>query len=745
MAITFYTKSFMMYISHDRRAFFLQRISASCLASELQIDKVSKNRPKKFKYEWFDDHPEWRVWLQEVPNDADKVFCVACNKTLASGKWQVDRHSKAQNHVENMKKLNISEVRDFTIPSTSSAEEKLSFNDRVKVAEIKLATFFVEHNIPFSYSGELLNIFQEIGKEPGILQSMFLGRLKLTNIINNVVCPYETRRITDTLKHQKFSVLVDETSDISNEKKMTLLTRYVDNKSLCVQTDLLQLINLDASDCSAEKIFNAFSNELIKKEIPLSNIIGLGCDNASVMIGRNDSFKTKLLKKSPLLVTMPCICHSCALVASNASKALPSACSSFIKNLVGFIRGSPKRTAIFKDFQMSFMGETSNILKYAETRWLSRHQCIQRILEEWDTLHKFLLEQVAEKVIQAEQLLVVMEDIETKAYLLFLEHVLNKVNSFNAFFQARETKIHRLYEASFKLLMFFVQKFMKPALIKKEIFLPNLRNINFSRMDNQLPIEKIDLGSDCAEYLENKLIENKLSSDQMTLIRQNCLAFLIKASQEICDRFPISDSFFQNLNILNKEIALFDNDRENTCLKLLQISRRLGIFNDECIKQEWISLYTEESSSVKAYWSKLSFDDMWKAICFVKTCNNEIKYPHLRSLLNIVRSLPHSNAEAERCFSILPDNKTRKRNKLGHETLNSICVIKYALISKKETSLTMTVTRDHLQAMCSDILYSSKPPGKKSQLNLCALDDNSNDEVCFKRLLCKDNIFRIAI
>ncbi|XP_066599985.1 SCAN domain-containing protein 3-like [Prorops nasuta] len=287
-------------------------------------------------------------------------------------------------------------------------------------------------------------MFQDIGKEPEILQSMFLGRMKLTKIINNVICLYETERISETLRHNKFSVLVDETSDITNEKKMTLLTRYVDSESLSVKTDLLQLINLDASDCSAQKIFTAFYNELIKKPIPLSNIIGLGCDNASVMTGKNESFQTKLSKWSPRLITIPCICHSSALVASNACKALPLECGNFIKKLVAFIRGSPKRTAIFKDFQTSFTGETKNILKYAETRWLSRYECIKRILEEWDVLLKFLLEQTSEKVLQAEELLIIMEDSKTRAYLMFLEHILNKLNSFNAFFQAKETKIQRL-------------------------------------------------------------------------------------------------------------------------------------------------------------------------------------------------------------------------------------------------------------------------------------------------------------
>ncbi|XP_066583787.1 SCAN domain-containing protein 3-like [Prorops nasuta] len=444
---------------------------------------------------------------------------------------------------------------------------------------------------------------------------------------------------------------------------MTLLTRYVDSKSLRVEVNLLQLINLDASDCSADKLFKAFSSELIKKEIPISQIIGLSCDNASVMVGKHDSFQTRLLKNCPRLVTMPCICHSSALVASNACKTLPVECGNFIKKIVTFINGSPKRTAIFKDFQQSFEKETKNLLKYAETQQMSENKS------------------------QAEEMLLSMNNPETKPYLYFLENVLKKFNSLNAFF--KQAKLEFI-------------------------------------TDNQLPLQSIDIGPDCAEYLEDGLIEEKLNEEQIQLIRQNCLSFLIKASQEVRNRFPIFDKFLENLNIFQMEKALFDEDRETSSIKLLEICRRLGHFDEHSIKIEWTSLYSNETYDVKTYWSKLSFDNMWQAICSAKNSNKELRYPQLGALLNLVRSLPHSNAEAEICFSIIPDSKTRKRNKLSHETLNAICVVKYALRSKEETSLSMTVTKQHLELM-KNSLYSSKLVTAKSNLNLHAYEDSDDD------------------
>ncbi|XP_066585186.1 uncharacterized protein [Prorops nasuta] len=657
-------------------------------------EKSSNRKAKKFQLQWYDDYPSWKIWVKRVPNDDYKYFCVACNKSYACGRSQLLRHSESLNHLMKMKEIDTAEDEDLTNPSTSR-DEQLDFSDKVKVAEIKLATFFVEHNIPFVYRAELLTIFKEFVKEPDVLQSISLGRTKLKNIINNVLCPYETKRITNKLKNNKFSVFEDESSDITNEKKITLLTRYVDNRSLRVHTELLQLINLDASDCSAQKIFNSFSSELIKKEIPLAQIIGLSCDNASVMVGKHDSFQTRLVQKCPRLVTMPCICHSSALVAANACKTLATECGNFIKKVVSFISGSPKRTAIFKDFQQAFTNENKILIK---------------------------------KISQAEELLRTMENSETIAYLLFLNNIMKKFNSFNAFFQASETKIYLVQQHSLQFLTFFLQKFLRPPLLKEELVPQNLKNLNFSEIENQLPLESVDIGLECADYLENQLIEEKLDEREVQLIRQNCLSFLVKAKEEIRDRFPIFDRFLENLNIFKAEEALFIKDREASTWKLLEICRRLGNFDKELIKNEWTSLYSTESSEVKQYWSKLPFDNMWMAICSKLTERKEIKYPQLRLLLNIVRSLPHSNAEAERCFSIIPDNKNKKRNKLSPETVNAICVIKYALRSKNETSLSITVTEQHLHLMKTQLnVRHSVTAG--SSLNVYSCDDSDDNDI----------------
>ena len=61
---------------------------------------------------------------------------------------------------------------------------------------------------------------------------MTMGRTKCTNIIKNVLYPVERERVVDKIQNKKFSIFIDETSDITNDKWMTFLVRYVDPEIL---------------------------------------------------------------------------------------------------------------------------------------------------------------------------------------------------------------------------------------------------------------------------------------------------------------------------------------------------------------------------------------------------------------------------------------------------------------------------------------------------------------------------------
>jgi len=350
--------------------------------------------------------------------------------------------------------------------NTSDKKLSLSFEDRKKIAEIKFAALIVEENIPFKTAESILSFFQDLGKDPEILQSMTMSRKKAPKIINKVLYVREQERLVEILQNNKFSIFIDETSDIINDKWMTFLVRYVDPQTLDVRTELFELIHLDASDCSAEKLFTTFKNLMWKKQIPFQNILALSCDNASVMIGKFESFQKKLERYCKNLVTIPCPCHASALVANSACTAIPKTCEELIRKVASFISNSPKRACIFQHFQRFFSDNSRKILKLSETRWLSRHLCVTRLNENWDVLLKFLQEeQLSEQSNSETALLSMMQNPEIQAYLLFLQYILDDFNKFNASFQTQETKIHLLQSAAENFLKTILRNVIKAPLL----------------------------------------------------------------------------------------------------------------------------------------------------------------------------------------------------------------------------------------------------------------------------------------
>lgn len=155
-------------------------------------------------------------------------------------------------------------------------------------------------------------------------------------------------KLISILQTYKFSILIDKSTDITNTKFMCLLVKYVSLINKKVRTQLLELLALDATNCTASKIFEIFKTFLEEKNINIKNIIGMASDNAAVMTGCNNSFFSRLKAEVPGVVLLNCICHSSAIVTSKACEKLPQKCETIIRNVTSYISGSAKRCAILE-------------------------------------------------------------------------------------------------------------------------------------------------------------------------------------------------------------------------------------------------------------------------------------------------------------------------------------------------------------------------------------------------------------
>jgi len=337
-------------------------------------------------------------------------------------------------------------------------------------------------------------------------------------------------------------------------------------------------------------------------------------------------------------------------------------------------------------------------LKLADTRWLAMHQCVVRMLECWNSLtHYFLVAVNEDHLKSAETILESLNNNIVKAYFYFLKYALNLFNSFNAMFQSEKIIIHKMYSHSIRLIKTLAQNFIKPELISE-----NIHQISFSNPNNFLPESEIFVGTECENFIKS-FPEAVLSSFKTT-----CLKFYIKAAEEITKRLPITNQFFKEFEFLDQNVC-FDRMQRNRVNDLKLITETFQRFIDKHkVIEEWREIpyfYNEDQiSNLKL----LTIPEMWQQISTEKDfISNNFKFPNICTLAKLVLSLPHSNASAERIFSVVNDIKTKKRNRIGDNTLNAVTVIRSSFQDKKQTSADFKVTNDHI-TLHNQSMYSTK-------------------------------------
>lgn len=645
---------------------------------------VKKQINRTFQNSWLDEEI-FKGWLAPH-SELNKALCTACNVSIACRKTNLLKHSQTVKHIDEMK------GRNQSLDNVNN----ISHRDKIKRAEIKLAAFFAEHNIAFTMADHLIPLMKTICLEPKIVQDLSLGRLKCSYIVKDVLAKRETEKLIEILKIRKFSILIDESTDITETKFMCVLVRYVSPIDKKVKIQLLELLCLDATDCSAKKIFEIFKTFFLEKEIPLKNIIGMASDNASVMIGRNNSFYSHLKFENPNLIMLNCICHSCAIIASKSCEKLPQNCENLIRGVATYMSGSAKRSAILQEFQDFFNVERNKILKLCNTRWLVLQKCVVRLLDNWNVLQSyFTLATVEDQSKSAEHILTLLNDDTIKAYLLFLKYSLNFFNSFNALFQSRQILIHKLFITSNRLINQIAQNFIIPEALN------NIAILNIDDEGNTKDLTDIFVGPECEKFLTTQSLEFTQQ------IKCKCLDFYKTSLKEMMKRLPYKDAFFEQLNFLEPKVALYIESR-NKFKDLSDIAAKIENIDISKLAFEWRILPTVFDDDEKSELINLEIENMWQRILNVKDFDEEKMFPNLELLVESVLSLPHSNAEAERIFSIVTDVKCKKRNRLGNDTISAICKIRSHFQSENINCINFEPDSRHFEFHNTQNLYPER-------------------------------------
>lgn len=192
-----------------------------------------------------------------------------------------------------------------------------------------------------------------------IASKLCINRKKATQLSVEILGPANLRDFSNNLKHNHFSLIIDETTDINTSKSLALLARYYKNNQIVER--FLDLIEVDKA--TAECLFGAIMDVMLKNDIPFENIIGFGADNCSVMMGHLTAMKALFKSVNPNIVIIGCTCHSFHLCSSAACEKLPKSIEQFSRDVYNYFSNSLKRCSQFKDCQIVLKEKTNVILR----------------------------------------------------------------------------------------------------------------------------------------------------------------------------------------------------------------------------------------------------------------------------------------------------------------------------------------------------------------------------------------------
>ena len=136
--------------------------------------------------------------------------------------------------------------------------------------EIKLCAFLAEHDLAISLSDHLVELLRSLFPREDIVRALTLGKQKATNVIRQVLGFDYLYKVVSALQSELFSVIVDETTDLSTAKQLAILATYFDMESFEPKYHLVDMVEVE--DGTALGIYAALKSSFSELHVPMKNI-----------------------------------------------------------------------------------------------------------------------------------------------------------------------------------------------------------------------------------------------------------------------------------------------------------------------------------------------------------------------------------------------------------------------------------------------------------------------------------------
>uniref|UniRef100_A0A8C5R7M8 52 kDa repressor of the inhibitor of the protein kinase-like n=1 Tax=Leptobrachium leishanense TaxID=445787 RepID=A0A8C5R7M8_9ANUR len=428
-----------------------------------------------------------------------------------------------------------------------------------------------------------------------------------------------------------FSVIADESADISGKEQLSIGVRFVDTSSTTavIKEEFLGFATLKEMD--ATSVANMILNTCSKFGLNLEKLYGQGYDGCSTMAGKEGGVQAIIKRKYPKAAFAHCASHKLNLVVNDLNAVTDNRnCTGTIKAIIRFFRESPKRRALIP-----------NVPLLSETRWTAKYKSIRIFSSNFEEIFQqlsLLVTTASGKTRQdAYQL---QSSSSTTSFLFCLNIIANyssRLESVSQALQAVQLDILKVCDHVQDLLTIFRGHRERAEEQFKEIF------TKVQTMAEKLNIE-LSVPRQLEEYYRQSIYVPYLDS--------------LIASLE---------SRFGNEN--KKNFSLFSlypkhlvkMSLEQYKCQITNISEIYSIENLEAEAMTWYEIWSPKDEQ---------FDNG-----FLDLLNHTDLFPSVRQAILIALTLPVTTCTVERSFSTMRRVKTWLRSTMAVERLSGLCMM----------------------------------------------------------------------
>jgi len=396
------------------------------------------------------------------------------------------------------------------------------------------------------------------------------------------------------------------------------------------------------------------------------------------------------------------IVHNAAKKASNT--ALPPV-EDVLIDIFYYFKKSVNRQTRFKGAQDLCDTDQKIMLKHGCTRWLSVGRCVARLLENWDALKVFFLEEKEEldakkassKKSSEKKLAAAIkagratesDQVETppdtyasnkvnsvldfvrsptnRLFALFLSNCVKVFDHVLLTFQADEPQIHLLRRALVKLIRNLLVRFVKPAAMVSN----TVEEVNYKVPYNIKDNQDIVIGEDAQEFMRRKE-EHHLRDKRIEEFYTAVKLYYTTLVDYLKEKLPLKDQLLKHAEVADVNLRA----STSSCSLRYFLEKYPCLLPAASSKDQVFEQFSLFQSMDISTCLKPRIDATWVAIGRLRDETGSFEYKELSEVMLGILTIPHSSAHCERVFSTVRKNRTDQRASMSDETLETLLVLK---------------------------------------------------------------------